>query len=42
LEDILKTETKRVMRIDDSYLRLNMKNGKPIHMVFESIRERER
>ncbi len=42
LEDILKAEIKRVMRIGDPYLRLNLKNGKTIHMVYESIRERER
>ena len=42
LEDILKAETKRAMRTDDPYLKLNLKNGKPIHMVFKSIRERER
>ena len=42
LEDILKAEIKRVMRIGDPYLRLNLKNGKTIHMVFKSIRERER
>ena len=42
LEDILKAEIKRVMRIGDPYLRLNLKNGKTIHMVFESIGERER
>ena len=42
LEDILKAEIKRVMRIGGPYLRLNLKNGKTNHMVFESIGKRER
>lgn len=40
LEDILKAETKRVMRFGDPYLRLHLKNGELAHVVFESIRER--
>ena len=40
LEDVLKAETKRVMRFGDPYLRLHLKSGELAHVVFESIRER--
>lgn len=40
LENVLKAESKRVMKMGSPYITLQLKDGNLIHVVFESIRER--
>jgi len=40
LEDIVQTTSKRYLRLGTPYLRLELKNGNIIHIVFENISQR--